>query len=101
MSHTASQFEVSASACVSQSGGDAVDGGGEGVIQIRVLITRSFAAHEGDLNQAHRINVRIAKSNRAGEDQIVAQKLALARQLKNHLVRQPELFFDHLKDALA
>src|SRR5438270_11993515 len=48
------------SPCVAQTGGNAVDGRGQRVIQIFVLLTILFAAEERDLNQAHRINVRVA-----------------------------------------
>src|SRR5437764_496803 len=89
------------SPCVAQTGGDAVDGRGQRVIQIFVLHTVLFAAEERDLNQAHRINIRITQANRAREHRIAAQQFSLLHQAQNHPVRALELFDDQTKDTFA
>src|SRR5258705_181182 len=54
--------------CVVQARGDAVHGGADGVVQRWIGDARPFAAEQVDLNQAERINVRVAKAHGAGKN---------------------------------
>src|ERR1044072_957919 len=49
---------------VPQTGGDPVDRGGKGVVQIVVVFTAPFPTQQFNLNQTQRINVRIEQGNR-------------------------------------
>src|SRR6266852_4316264 len=51
-------FSNHALAGVMQSSGDAVDGGGESVVELSGVIAGALAAQQFHLNQAHGINVR-------------------------------------------
>ena len=56
-----------------QARSDAIHGGADGVVKRWVGRAGAFAAEQVDLDQAERINIRVAQADRSEEDRILFQ----------------------------
>src|ERR1044072_832316 len=85
---------------VPQTGGDSVDSGGKGVVQIVVVFTAPFSTQQFNLNQTQRIDVRIAQANRTSQHWVLLKQRCLFSQTQHHLFSALELFEEHAEYLL-
>ena len=91
----------SASTRVMEASGDSVDGCAQGEVQVRAVRIALFSAQKFHLNQAHGIDIRVAQLNGSGQHSIVAQQLALSRDLQDHPAGSKEFVFQHGEHSLS
>ena len=94
------------SAGVAEAGGNAIDRGGNGAIELgrRGLAGGgggALAAEELHLDERHGVDVRIAQADRVVEDTVGLEQGGLAEDGKDHAAGEVELGLEDGKDAVA
>src|SRR5258708_2136864 len=90
---------VPASAGVVQAGGDSVDGGAQGVVQVGRIVPALLALQQFHLNQTHGIDVRVAKFDGSREYGIPIEHPLLLFHQQHHSAAALELIPNHLPEA--
>ena len=86
---------------VVQSGGDAVDGGGEGVVESVFWRARAFSAEQVDLDQTHGIDIRITQADGTEQDWVALDEFALAADGEDDAAGALEFLLQRGEDAFA
>src|SRR5580698_5571220 len=94
------------SAGVAEACADAVDGGGDGAVElVRVGFAffqgRALAADEFDLQEAHGVDVGVAQADGALQDWVGLEEGFLLGDLEDHAVGQVEFGFEGGEDTVA
>ena len=83
---------------IAQPRRDAVDGGGQDVVQLLALFPAPFAAQQLDLDQAQGVHVGVAQPEGAGQGRIVLQQARLAGDRQQHPPGALVLLDHHAED---
>ena len=89
---------------VVQTGGDAVHGGADSVVESRMdngICSGTFAAQQVDLDQAERIDIGVAEADGAGEDGVFLQEIVLAGDRQNDTGGALEFLAEHFEDSVT
>src|ERR1044072_1858301 len=86
---------------VAEAGGDAIDGCGEGVVQVVVVLTTALASQQLNLNQTQRIDIRIAQTNRTRKHGVFLEQCCLSSQTQDHLFCALKLLEEHAEHLLS
>ena len=89
------------SAGVAEAGADAVDGGGDGSVEVGGVFAPSFAAEEFDLDEGEGVDVGVAEADGLGEDGVGFEEFRLAGDEEEHAAGEVELGFEGVEDAVA
>src|SRR5579862_7978940 len=84
---------------IAQTGRDAVDGGGDGAVDLGRVLAGALAAQHVDLNQVHGIDVRIAELDGVRKDLVGFEQFLLFCDCEKSAHGAMKLCFKEIENA--